>query len=421
MANPRIAVLQDEFTLKRTALDALDALAATEARDLTADEQIEYDANVTRMEAIDKTVIGLNAQAAKFDGAAAGNVAAGLVPGGQRQAARANSRIVLAPFGEQLLIRGQHALGGRHAEAVTADYETLVRSFDDETLQRVVSHGVSSDGTAPVTVEGNLVYFVDANRYAVNAANRKPMPDNHAPTFLRPRVTQSTTVAKQVTQGDILSSQRFQLTGDTITKATYGGVLSLSEQEVDWTDPAMLGLAIQDLARQYAIQTSTAFTAALVAAVTEGTETALSLTATLALFVAGIAASAAAAYATAFELPDTLFVAPDRFFYIAGLTDTTGRPAFPVTPSQSFNSPGSNPQGVTKWGSMNVLGLNVVTDPTFAANTMITAVSEFCEVYEQDKGLLTIAAPSTLEVQYAYRGYFVPNVYSQALNGIEVS
>ena len=69
-----------------------------------------------------------------------------------------------------------------------------------ETLQRYsLAHGVSGDGIAPVTIEGDLVKFIDANRYAVNASRRLPMPDNHAPTFKRPRASQFTANAVQAT------------------------------------------------------------------------------------------------------------------------------------------------------------------------------------------------------------------------------
>jgi hypothetical protein len=198
-------------------------------------------------------------------------------------------------------------------------------------------------------------------------------------------------------------------------------VLSLSEQEIDWTDPAMLGLSIEDLAQQYAIDTDTVLTAAIEAAVTEGTETTLSLTATLAQTVAAIAASAGVVYGTAKRMADVIYVAVDRWTFLAGLTDTTGRPAFPIAGAGPLNAAGINVDGVARFTGMNVLGLDVVVDPNFSANVFITAASSLVEFYEQNKGLLTINVPSTLEVQYAYRGYVAANVYSQALNGIEAS
>ncbi len=290
---------------------------------------------------------------------------------------------------------------------------------DADEFGRVVAHGVAADGTAPVTIEGSLVKFVDANRYAVNASRRLPLPDNRAPTFKRPRVTQTTSVGTQATEGDVLSSQRLQLTGDTITKVTKGGVLSLSEQEIDWSDPSMLGQAVVSLAESYAIDSDDFHCSAIETAFTASTQTVLSNTATLAEFVAGVAASANACYGTAKKVPDTLFVAPDRWAYIIALTDTTGRPAFPFSGPQ--NVPGAGGGVNTFSGGLNVLGLRVVADPNFTAGVWGTAVSQLVEFAEQDKGIVQLNAVSTLEVALSYRGYIASYVPQQAVNSLEPS
>lgn len=406
MSSSRSALLA-ELREHRANLDLLDSVAARESRAFNRSEQASYDASLGRIAAID----------AEAELGRAGDVVASV------------NRNIGIGGGREM---GDAEVGRTSLERTVGEFAheqgrvqlTLIgnrRWADDAEMGRVVAHGISGDGTAPVTIEGDLIKFVDANRYAVNASRRLPMPANHAPTFKRPRVTQRTTVGQQVTEGDVLSSQRLQLTGDTLTKLTRGGVLSLSEQEIDWTDPAMLGQAVVDLAQSYAIDTDTVLTAAIEAAVTEGTETVLSLTATLAQFVAGVASSANAVYTSAKRLPDTLFVAPDRWAYIASLVDTTGRPAFPIAGAGPLNAAGLNAGGVATFSGMNVLGLNVVVDPNFSANVMIVAASSLVEFYEQDKGLLSVNVPSTLEIQYAYRGYVAANVYAQALNGIEAA
>lgn len=112
-----------------------------------------------------------------------------------------------------------------------------------------------------------------------NAARSTPLSASSCRTTTprhSKRVTRRTTVGTQVTEGDVLSSKRLRLIGDTITKVTKEGVLSLSEQEIDFTDRAMLGLAVQDLAESYAIDTDLRQTAAIEASITEGTDTVLS-------------------------------------------------------------------------------------------------------------------------------------------------
>ncbi len=418
--NPRLLQLKGEFTDLRGGLQYLDELAAVEGRAFTDAEQVAYDGACTRMEAIEADITTTLARQERFD-AVAGVVADITEPAPGLITGRADYQG--APIHtEPRPTRPFDAFDlGEYAKVVgRATVDRVLGRVDDETLQRVVAHGVSSDGTAPVTIEGDLVKFVDANRYAVNAARLLPMPDNKAPTFKRPRVSQRTTAGSQANEGDVLSSQRMQVTGDTVTKLTRGGVLSLSEQEVDWTDPAMLGLAIQDLAESYAIDTDNVLCDAIEAAATanDSTETILAATLpTAAAFVAAVTAASGVAYASAKRLPDTLFVDTNWWSRILGIVDTTGRPVFPPA-GQSVNSHGTS-DGVTSFGGINVLGLNVVVDPNFTADFMCVAVSSLVEFYEQNKGLLSINAPSTLEVQYAYRGYVAANVYNQAIASIE--
>ncbi len=415
--NPRLIQLRDEFASLQGGCRYLDDLAGIEKRDLTDAERASYDGACTRMEAIEADITTTLQRQERFDKVAA--VTAGIVdnpapvestltrgvPLGIVAVRERTAGQSVRELGEYCLTRGKVSLG------------KMTQEEGDEILKRNLAHGVSDDGTAPVTIEGDLIKFIDANRYAVNAVRRLPMPDNKAPTFLRPRSTQFTTVATQVTQGDVLSSRVFQNTGDTVTKVTKGGTLALSEQEVDWTDPAMLGLSIQDLAQQYAIDTDEELCDAIEAAAIDANETVLSLTASLADFVAGVASAAATVYGNAKRMADKLFVAIDRWAYIASLVDGDGRPAFPI--AGPFNTAGMNAGGVATFSGMNVLGLEVVVDPNFATNFWAVGVSSLAEFYELDKGLLQIAAPSTLETIYAYRGYVATNVYSQGFSGFE--
>ncbi len=341
--NPRLVQLKTEFIGLRDGCKYLDDLAGIEKRDLTDPEKAQYEVACQRMEQIEGDITTTLARQDRFDKVA--DVTAGIVDEptepivtraavtnprspvtfdpslvGVAYDSRQSSRVI-EETGAYLLRMGRAAFKMTPLEGD--------EPVDQDILKRVVAHGVSADGTAPVTIEGDLIKFVDANRYMVNASRQLPMPDNHAPTFKRPRVTQRVTVGQQVTEGDVLSSQRMQLTGDTVTKGTYGGVLSLSEQEIDWTEPAMLGLAIQDLAQSYAIATDTVLTAAIEAQADQSSAVVLSLTAASDVLFAAIADAAAVVYSASKKLPDTFFCAVDRWAYLAALTDGDGRPLFP--------------------------------------------------------------------------------------------
>lgn len=415
--NPRLNQLKAEATSLRGGCEYLDALAAAENRALSADEQTSYDAALTRMEAIGAEVEATKTRQEKLDDNAAvlaqlggadpaPELVRGVTPSAPGSIVQVHERRPVDAcydLGTYALVRGQVLHGSKTVEE------------GNEVLTRTLQHGVAADGTAPVTIEGDLINFVDANRYAVNAARKLPMPDNHAPTFKRPRVTQRTQVGNQAAEGDVLSSRRLQLTGDTVTKRTEGGVLSLSEQEIDWTDPAMLGLAIQDLAEQYAIDTDDVLTTAIEAGITSN-KTTLADDASLVDFTPAFAEAVGAVYTAAKRMANVVFASVDRWVYLNGLTDADGRPAFPTVGPQ--NAPGSNGGGQTSLGNLSISGIPVVVDPNFSSGTLIVAASSLVEFYEQNKGLLSIAAPSTLEVQYAYRGYVAANVYAAGLQAL---
>jgi hypothetical protein len=61
--------------------------------------------------------------------------------------------------------------------------------------------------------------------------------------------------------------------------------------------------------------------------------------------------------------------------------------------------------GVNQNGG-NAFGLSVVVDRNFAAGTMIIGDATGYELFEQQKGTMTVESPSTLSRSLALRGYF---------------
>jgi len=51
-------------------------------------------------------------------------------------------------------------------------------------------------------------------------------------------------------------------------------------------------------------------------------------------------------------------------------------------------------------------GCRVVRDRNFAANTLILGDTSGFEIYEQQKGAISVDVPSTLSRTIAFRGYF---------------
>jgi hypothetical protein len=288
-----------------------------------------------------------------------------------------------------------------------------------ETLLRTVAETGTADapGALPFYLTGDLVAFVDASRPLVGSMRSLPMPTG-GKTFGRAHVTQRTAADAQVEKAQ-LSSVALQTTGDTITKATHGVVLNLTEQELDWTDPAMLQGVIEDLAESYALKTEAVAASAIVTAasttVANNDPTFSSSGDTHTAIVAGITS----VRSTSKRQADTLYLSGTRWEALAGMVDGDGRPVYDL--------------------DEGIAGLECVYSPGFgSSDVMVVAASRLCEVFEDNKGSAlspiiaqlpvrpshlnaqgqALVVPSALEAQIVYRGYFATNVYAQGLCSI---
>jgi hypothetical protein len=89
------------------------------------------------------------------------------------------------------------------------------------------------------------------------------------------------------------------------------------------------------------------------------------------------------------------------YSYLGKLVDTAGRPLFPeVGPMNAFGgASAASFQGMA-------FGLQVVVDRNFASDTVIVGDPSGFEIFEQQKGALSLEAPSTLSRTLSWHGYF---------------
>jgi hypothetical protein len=101
------------------------------------------------------------------------------------------------------------------------------------------------------------------------------------------------------------------------------------------------------------------------------------------------------------NLPTHLFVNPEWWGVLLQLSDTADRPLFPqIGPMNAF--------GNLAPGQVNgvAFGLQVVVDRNFPADTVIVGDASGYELYEMQKGAISIDSPSTLSRTVAFRGQF---------------
>jgi hypothetical protein len=256
---------------------------------------------------------------------------------------------------------------------------------------RVVADQKLADnpGIVPTPVVGPVGGILPSSRPFIDSVVNRPLPAGGS-SFNRPRITQHSLVDVQATEKTQLASQKLTITSVNVPKKTFGGTLDISFQDRDWTDPAILGIAVSDLQAVYAAQTDNAAADGMLAATT-GTFVLADNAAEGAVRGALMTASAQIFTNTKMR-PDTIWMSPDEYAWLGALTGASGIVSFP----------GIN-DATTVGGS--IMGLRVVVDGNFAPKTTIVGVSSQVEHYETVGGLLAVTEPTILGYTIAYYGY----------------
>ena len=295
--------------------------------------------------------------------------------------------------GEYVLDRWQSGLGNEEARNRL------------ELYHRAAAHQTSTDttGLLPEPILGPIVNWIDASRPLVSALGPRQLPSG---TWSRPKVTQHTNVEPQSAEKAELTSQKMIITKVPVTPVTYGGYLNVSRQLIDWTQPQIMDIVIQDLAGQYAIETEEATATTLLAAATAGA-TGLGTTPTAEEVAAAYWSAAGAIYAATAGTGRVFSVVAPNMLSLVG-------PLFaPVNP-QNAQSPGFNAAGFSTGAVGQISGIPVYVSAAITAGNGLILSSAAAEVYEDRIGALSVVEPSVLGVQIAYAGHFASLVLSAA-------
>ena len=237
-------------------------------------------------------------------------------------------------------------------------------------------------------------------RPVIDAVGAKAMPQG-GKVFIRPEVTTHTSMAVQSAENAALQDGTFVVTDNQVTKATYGGYVTLSEQSIDWSTPEIIGLVLDDMGRIYANATDNVAADNLKTGATVTSNFTAASGADPSYWSTWIAGAATTILSGSNgNLPTHLFVSPDYWSVLMGLSDTADRPLFPqIGPMNAF--------GNLAPGQVNgvAFGLQVVVDRNFADNTIIVGDASGYEIFEQQKGAISIDVPSTLSRTISFRGY----------------
>jgi len=254
-----------------------------------------------------------------------------------------------------------------------------------EKIERATAHQLLADnpGIVPRPVVGTLLNDIDSARPFINSIVRRPLP---AGTFDRPVITQHVAVDKQAAEKTLTASQKMVIGKIPVAADTFAGHLNISRQDVKWTSPGILQIVFEDFAAVYANATDNEACEDFAAGVTN---TAPIATWDAAGIFDAVFTAAANAMGTGSNAPDTVWVSPDIWGRMGGLT-TAESPLFP---------------GINSGGGSAPVGMRLVVDKNFPASTMIQGPSRYAEWYEDLDGLMQVGEPDVLGQLVGYAGY----------------
>jgi HK97 family phage major capsid protein len=367
--------LNQQFDEVREGITALIDRAADDNRDVTDDEQKQVDRDKARMAELQTAIehySGLEQQTAK--------VAA------LRSATPATTTTRVREPEEAYDIAREFPTIGDYA--ITVHRAMALRDREaQEKLDRATVHQKLADnpGIVPRPVVGSLLNDIDASRPFINSIQRKALP---AGAFDRPVITQHVAIDKQVAEKDLTASQKMVIGKLPVVADTFAGHLNISRQDIKWTSPGILSIVFEDFAAVYANATDNEACEDFAASVTNTLPIA---TWDAAGLYEAIYGAAATSLSTVNSLPDTLWVSPDVWGRLGGVTSDNGSALFP----------GMNPGGL----SGSPMGFRLVVDKNFPAATMIQGPSRYAEWYEDVDGLMQVGEPDVLGQLVGYAGF----------------
>ena len=271
-----------------------------------------------------------------------------------------------------------------------------------EALRAAAPDIVTTDtpGILPTPIVSPVYNNFIGRRPVVDAIGVKAMPGG-GKVFIRPEVTTHTSIGASIAEQSPTAGT-LVVFNNQVTKQIFGGYVNISEADIDWTDPSILQVVLDDMGRIYSNQTDNYAADQLVAGATVTQAFAAADLDKPEVWASEIAQAASTILSSSNgNLPTHLFVAPGIWGNLISLSDSSKRPLFPqVGPMNAFGD-----LGPAQYAG-NAFGLQVVVDRNFASGTAIVGDASGYELFEQQKGTMSIESPSTLSRTIALRGYF---------------
>ena len=261
-------------------------------------------------------------------------------------------------------------------------------------------------GTLPLPVVAPVVQNLNYIRPFVTALGARALPNGNGFSFIRPTITTHTSADIQATQNTDLSSTTMVVAANSVDRVTVGGSAQLSMQLIDFTDPAALGVVLNDLMGQYMLATDKYACTELDGAATHSAT--WNGTSPADLLACLYKAAYDASVGTNFFV-DTLVISVAQWKYLGQLVDDQNRPVFPAIGAPGLL--GMNTLGAgsaASWSGQNPLGLTTVVDSQLdtidATKLYVLNASRSFEFYENMRGMMSLDLPAKAAREFSYTG-----------------
>ena len=297
-------------------------------------------------------------------------------------------------------------IGGDTFAKVNLAYKTALGK-QQTALQAAAGDILTTDtpGLLPVPVLGPLFQDLNFVRPVVSALGARAMPNTPSKTFTRPTITTHTSAATQ-TEGSAVSATTMVIAANTVTKTTVAGQVTMTRQDMDFTDPAAMNLVLNDLAGEYLIKTDDIAADNLVTGATASGSTWTVTAGDPTSLINALYDAAREITEDSNYFPTHLCVSPNVWQYLGSQLDASKRPVLGYVTDGVVGQNSIGKVGGMGYNNMNVMGLQLVVDNNFANDKMLVVYAPGFEIYEAQQGVLSVDVPSTLSRTFSYYGYF---------------
>jgi HK97 family phage major capsid protein len=248
--------------------------------------------------------------------------------------------------------------------------------------------GAGGEFIPPLWLMDRWIPLLRSSRAIADSLTRMDLPSGTNSISL-PKLSGGAATAIQASENAAVQETDPTTTSVVANVRTIAGMVDMSTQLFEFSNPGMDEILFRDLARDYATKldvqviSGSGSSGQLLGLRTVSGINAITYTSgspTAALLFSSIA-NAVSQVTGAFGTPDTIAMHPRRWAYLLASSDSTGRPLF----NGNFNAMGAGQNDVSDGAAGSLMGLRVIVDPNLPTNIGAATNQDVVLVYDSSQ------------------------------------